>query len=84
MSTKYNKKHPMVFDIDKGAPMNMYWSFSPPQFCAPGRPSDIQAITDIMKKAKKFIYIAVMDYAPAIIYSTPQRYVITSIQIVSG
>ena len=52
-----------------------YLSTSPSEFCTKKRSTDLAAILDIVKKAKKFIYIAVMDYYAAIIYSYPKKLV---------
>ena len=46
---------------------------SPPQLCPDGRTSDIIALLDVIDSAQKFVYIAVMDYIPAIIYSDPHK-----------
>ncbi|PIK60163.1 putative phospholipase D3 [Apostichopus japonicus] len=37
---------------------------SPPSFCPEGRTGDIDAILDVMDKAKEFIDISVMSYLP--------------------
>ena len=46
---------------------------SPPAFCPKGRTNDIDAILDVMDKAKKFINIAVMDYLPTTDYGKPKE-----------
>lgn len=46
----------------------MLMQSSPPQFCASGRTNDIDALLNVIYTAKSFIYIAVMDYAPAVVY----------------
>lgn len=48
-----------LFDLFKSAP---------PQFCPKGRTGDIEAILDLIEKAQKFVYIAVMDYTPMIVF----------------
>jgi len=69
--TLYSKDHPLII---KPSNAKTYISTSPPEFCAKNRTSDIDAILDIILKAKRFINIAVMDYAPAIIYTRPKKY----------
>ena len=54
----------------------MYLSTSPPEFCTKKRSTDLAAILDIIKKARRFIYISVMDYYAAIIYSNPKKLVL--------
>ena len=46
---------------------------SPHRFCPEGRSTDIDAIIDIISKAKHFIYISVMDYFPLQIYTQEPR-----------
>ena len=53
----------------------MYLSTLPPEFCTKKRSTDLAAILDIIKKARQFIYISVMDYYAAIIYSYPKKLV---------
>jgi len=72
--TQFNKDKPIEIVGGKRVADSLYWSTSPPQFCPPDRTSDIEAILDLIKKAKKFVYIAVMDYLAAIIYTKPSKY----------
>ncbi|XP_052827411.1 5'-3' exonuclease PLD3 [Octopus bimaculoides] len=72
-STNFNKTNPLNVNFNK-TNYNTYLSSSPPPFCANGRTGDIDAILDVIYSAKKFIHIAVMDYAPALIYSYPKKY----------
>ena len=69
----------MTVTLANKIPAKLYWSSSPPEFCAPNRTTDIDAILDLIKKARKFIYIAVMDYYAAIIYQYPRRLVAMSL-----
>ena len=64
---------PAIIHLNGGAPLAFYMSASPPEFCAPKRTSDIDSIVDTMQKAKSFVYIAVMDYIPAIVFDGPRR-----------
>jgi phospholipase D3/4 len=49
-------------------------SSSPKQFNPNGRTNDIDAILSVITSAKKFIYIAVMDYFPIFLYSRPTQF----------
>lgn len=40
-----------------------------------GRTQEIDAIVDVIKKAKKFIHISVKQYLPMIVYTTKMKYV---------
>lgn len=73
LTTKFNKDSPMKMIIANSS-VNIYASSSPPSFCTKDRTSDIDAILDVIKKAEKYIYIAVMDYYPLIIYGNKPRY----------
>lgn len=46
---------------------------SPRELCPSGRTAEIDAILDVINKAKAFINIAVMDYAPITFFQTPMR-----------
>uniref|UniRef100_A0A0K0EIP2 PLD phosphodiesterase domain-containing protein n=1 Tax=Strongyloides stercoralis TaxID=6248 RepID=A0A0K0EIP2_STRER len=46
----------------------IYFSSSPAAFCPPGRKPDGENVVDIINDAKKYVYIAVMDYIPATLY----------------
>ncbi|CAI9730716.1 5' [Octopus vulgaris] len=72
-STHFNKTNPLNVNFN-GTNYNTYLSSSPPPFCANGRTGDIDAILDVIHSAKKFIHIAVMDYAPALIYAYPKKF----------
>ncbi|XP_054289745.1 5'-3' exonuclease PLD3-like [Macrosteles quadrilineatus] len=70
LSTVYNKDSPMNLSSNG----LIYLSSSPPQFCPDGRTSDGDAITSVIAKANKFVYIAVMDYFPLYIYTSKAKY----------
>jgi len=70
LATLYNKDNPMNLSTNG----LVYFSSSPPQFCPEGRTGDADAITSIVAKADKFIYIAVMDYFPLFIYTSKPKY----------
>ena len=46
---------------------------SPAPLCPGGRSTDLDAILDVIQKARHYIHIAVMDYFPATIYTRPKR-----------
>lgn len=45
---------------------------SPPPLCAQGRTDDLTALLHVIEAAQQFVYVAVMDYFPAIIYQKPE------------
>lgn len=47
----------------------MYLQSSPPPLSPAGRSADDDAIVSIIESAEQFIYISVMDYAPALVYT---------------
>ncbi|CAH1792412.1 unnamed protein product [Owenia fusiformis] len=71
--TQYNSVTPLQLDINN-IETSTYLSSSPPEFCPNGRTVDVDAILDIIGKAQKFIYIAVMDYFPTTLYTNPRRF----------
>lgn len=71
LSTKYNLNTPLNLPFDNET-FQTYLSSSPLPFNPTGRTNDIDALTNVIKHAEKFIYIAVMDYFPLMIY-TPKR-----------
>ncbi|XP_005111969.1 5'-3' exonuclease PLD3 isoform X2 [Aplysia californica] len=72
-STNINMSDPVLVPFnDTKAPV--YLASSPPSFCPDGRTSDIDALLEVVRSAKDFIYISVMDYFPAIIYKKPYRF----------
>jgi len=68
LDTAYNKDTPLPLLIN-GTSSSVFLANSPPEFCTDGRTSDIESIIHIINKASKFVYIAVMDYDPAILYT---------------
>jgi phospholipase D3/4 len=51
----------------------LFFQSSPPPFCPDGRTIDSDAIVDVIDKADKFVYIAVMDYFPTTQFSRPRK-----------
>lgn len=52
----------------------MYFQSSPQPFNPDGRSNDIDAILNVINQAEKYIYIAVMDYFPLMIYTPKLKY----------
>ncbi|RZF40999.1 hypothetical protein LSTR_LSTR006302 [Laodelphax striatellus] len=73
VTTTFNKATPLPMSINSSN-ISIYASTSPPKFCPNGRTSDISAVLDVISKARKFIFIAVMDYFPLTIYSQHPKY----------
>ncbi|KAK6181572.1 hypothetical protein SNE40_009399 [Patella caerulea] len=73
LSTVINEANPEVvqYNNTKGT---IYLSSSPPELCPPGRTSDIDSILSVIKDARYFVSVAVMDYFPTTLYSYPRKY----------
>jgi phospholipase D3/4 len=72
-STNYNESKQLELPINQ-LNYSVYISSSPKQLCSDGRTNDIDAILSVINSAKKFIYIAVMDYFPAFIYTKEKQF----------
>ncbi|XP_019717186.1 phospholipase D3 [Hippocampus comes] len=72
-STVYNKETPLQLTLNNTL-SSVYLTSSPLSFCAAGRTSDLESILNVMEDAKSFVYIAVMNYMPAMEFSHPRRY----------
>ncbi|XP_053604375.1 5'-3' exonuclease PLD3-like isoform X3 [Plodia interpunctella] len=65
LSTDINMEHPVnMSDIQHN--YGAFISSSPPPFSPTGRTNDDDAIVNIIQSAEEFVYISVMDYAPAL------------------
>ena len=64
LETSINKHSPLIIDD-----FSVFLSSSPPPFCPKGREIDVKALLDVIDQAEQFVYVAVMDYAPAFLYS---------------
>ncbi|XP_048259927.1 5'-3' exonuclease PLD3-like isoform X1 [Haliotis rufescens] len=75
-NTDINGQTPEVVSYNGGNDTQalVYMSSSPPQFCPEGRTVDIEAIIAVIRAARRFVYVAVMDYLPMIAYSTPRKF----------
>ncbi|XP_078673648.1 5'-3' exonuclease PLD3-like isoform X2 [Branchiostoma floridae x Branchiostoma belcheri] len=65
--TNYNLQTPVQVAFN-GTNTNTFLSSAPPEFCPKGRTTDVDAIVAVIRSAQKFVYIAVMDYAPTTLY----------------
>ncbi|XP_064402849.1 5'-3' exonuclease PLD3-like isoform X2 [Halichondria panicea] len=70
----FNMEDPASISINNTAPVDIYWASSPPSFCAHQRTQDLDALLTVINTADKFVYIAVMDYFPAVIYGRPKYF----------
>ncbi|CAH0552868.1 unnamed protein product [Brassicogethes aeneus] len=68
LSTDFNMETPFNLMLNNET-FQSFISSSPPPFSTTGRTNDIDALVNVIHKAEKFIYIAVMDYYPQLIYS---------------
>jgi phospholipase D3/4 len=53
--------------------MNILLQSSPPAFLPSGRENDLSAILHTINSSREFVHIAVMDYAPAMLYVPVKR-----------
>ncbi|EHB01401.1 Phospholipase D4 [Heterocephalus glaber] len=51
-----------------------YFSASPPALCPRGRTQDLDAVLAVMRGAREFLYVSVMDYFPTTRFSHPAMY----------
>ncbi|KAJ8930749.1 hypothetical protein NQ314_016421 [Rhamnusium bicolor] len=73
LSTKFNLNTPMDLIYDNET-FQTYFSSSPPPFNPVGRTNDIDALTNVINHAEKFVYISVMDYFPLMIYTAKTKF----------
>ena len=75
LDTEYNMNNPMKLVVkEDNSDMDIFLVSSPPPFCTKSRTNDIDGLLNVLNSALQFIYIEVMDYFPAIIYSYPEQY----------
>lgn len=72
-STPFNMETPLRLQLN-GTPTALYFSSSPPSFCAAGRTPDLNAILGVIDAAQQFISVAVMSYLPATEFRRPDRF----------
>uniref|UniRef100_A0A1I8AVX3 PLD phosphodiesterase domain-containing protein n=1 Tax=Steinernema glaseri TaxID=37863 RepID=A0A1I8AVX3_9BILA len=73
MRTNFNERNPLNLSLN-GVPARTYFSSSPQPFNPKGRENDVDAIVSSIQKARRFVKVAVMDYVPATLYLTRNRY----------
>lgn len=64
LETTINKEVPLSMNINETF-TQIYFSNSPSLLCPRGRSSNIDGVTDVISRARHYIYISVMDYIPA-------------------
>lgn len=72
-SSHINHFQPLRARFD-GVPTTAYFSASPPKLCPRGRTHDLDALLAVMRAARRFIYVSVMDYFPTTRFRRPARY----------
>ncbi|KAI1294785.1 5'-3' exonuclease PLD3 [Halotydeus destructor] len=61
LSTSINQATPF-----RDGPLSSFFSTGPKPLCPPGRTNELEAIIQVMREAKQFIYISVTEYLPLI------------------
>lgn len=69
LETDFNVTEPANVPLN-GTESQVYLGSSPPPMCTEDRTDDIDAILNVMEEARKFVYIAVMDYYPTTLYTS--------------
>nr|XP_054748597.1 5'-3' exonuclease PLD3-like [Lytechinus pictus] len=72
-ATAYNLDTPMELKLNE-TNATAFIGSSPPAFCPTGRTSDIDGLLNVVESARKFVYIAVMDYIPEKEFAHPMEY----------
>lgn len=72
-ATEYNNTSPLNIKLNE-TNSTIYLASSPAELCAKNRLPDVDAILDVIDKAVKFIYVAVMDYSPTTLYTRDPMY----------
>ncbi|XP_045677980.1 5'-3' exonuclease PLD4 isoform X2 [Phyllostomus hastatus] len=72
-STHINRFQPLCTRFD-GVHTTAYFSASPPALCPHGRTRDLDALLAVMRGARRFLYVSVMDYFPTTRFTRPARY----------
>ncbi|KAM7057587.1 5'-3' exonuclease PLD3 isoform 1-T5 [Molossus nigricans] len=71
--TRYSQESPMEICLN-GSPALAYLASAPPPLCPSGRTPDLKALLHVVDTAQDFIYIAVMNYLPAMEYTHTRRF----------
>lgn len=66
-STQYNSMNPLEVNLNQ-TQSKMFISSSPPPFSPPGREDDLHSIVETINDARKFVYVAVMDFVPLFLF----------------
>ncbi|XP_003746100.1 phospholipase D3 [Galendromus occidentalis] len=72
LETHFNAKTPLPVNLNSSA-AQVYISSSPPAFSPAGRADDLESIVAAIDAANEFVYVAVMDFIPQMLYSGPQK-----------
>uniref|UniRef100_A0A1B0C3P7 PLD phosphodiesterase domain-containing protein n=1 Tax=Glossina palpalis gambiensis TaxID=67801 RepID=A0A1B0C3P7_9MUSC len=72
-STNFNFANPIIVN-SSGNNLHAVVSSSPPPLTSAGRVDDLECILKTINDAKSFVYVAVMDYYPLIMYTENMRY----------
>ncbi|KAF8386450.1 hypothetical protein PRIPAC_75592, partial [Pristionchus pacificus] len=73
-ATNANHDAPYVVPRQVGPSTAVHFSSSPAALDACGRDNDIDNMIRMIDEADEFVYLAVMDYAPATMYTIPHHY----------
>ncbi|GMS79188.1 hypothetical protein PENTCL1PPCAC_1363, partial [Pristionchus entomophagus] len=73
-ATNANKDAPYMVPRQVGPPTAVHFSSSPAALDACNRDNDIDNMIRMIDEAQEFVYLAVMDYAPATMYTIPHHY----------
>jgi len=66
--TRINSTSPLEVRFNGFSESLTYFSSSPPALSPEGREQDINAILNVIRDAKRFIHVAVMDFVPVFLY----------------
>jgi len=66
--TRINSTSPLEVRFNGFSESLTYFSSSPPALSPEGREQDINAILNVIRDAKRFIHVAVMDFVPMFLY----------------
>ncbi|XP_053205808.1 5'-3' exonuclease PLD3-like [Panonychus citri] len=73
LATSINLENPVNLTLE-GNTAKVFMASAPPQFSPRGRTGDIEAVLEAINTAKRFVYIAVMDYSPTFLYGSKPEY----------
>ena len=72
LATAYNEMNPLPLNLNDSAG-EVFISSSPPPFSPTGRSDDLTSIVAAIDAAEEFVYVAVMDFIPRILYGGPEK-----------